>query len=348
MEYRSILNSDVKVSNICLGTMTFGSSPHGVVTYQCPSQSDEDKAHSILNRFAELGGNYIDTADRYSFGNAESILGKWLGKQSREKFVIASKVGLPSDPNHPLEAGLSRRRITECIDRSLERLRTNYLDIYQMHLWSKETPIEESLLAMNDLVRCGKVKSIGSSNLCGWQLQKIVDVCHFMGLSKLATLQQQYNLLCRHSELEVFPVCEKEGISILPWSPLKGGYLTGKFKRGANVSSDGSRVGFVARNESRALESTPAWSKMSGNDSYWKLIDLMRNIAENHDKTIAQVAIRWLLQKDVTSVVIGATSVSQLESNVGAATGWALTESEMSELNEESTITVAYPYKRLL
>ncbi|XP_021360065.1 uncharacterized protein LOC110454718 isoform X2 [Mizuhopecten yessoensis] len=283
--YRFLGKSGLKVSNICLGTMTFGKSTameHG------PTQRDKAESHAIMDRFVNLGGNFIDTANVYSKGLSEEIVGTWLKKQKRENFVIATKVRamMGSGPN---DTGLSRRHILQMCEDSLRRLQTDYIDLYQ----------------------------------------------------------QQYSLLCRHPELEEFQVCRNEGVGVLPWSPLKGGLLTGKFKRGAKPESDGSRIGFTAAKESsRSVQSSPGWSKYEDNDFYWNLVDVMSKMAINHGKSVPQVALRWLLQKNVvSSVIIGVTSIKQLEDNMGAGTGWTLTTEEMDELDKTSSVELPYPYE---
>ncbi|XP_021360057.1 uncharacterized protein LOC110454714, partial [Mizuhopecten yessoensis] len=302
-----------------------------------------------LDRFVELGGNFIDTANIYSLGLSEKIVGSWLKKQKRENFVIATKVRIPmgSGPN---DSGLSRRHILQMCDDSLRRLQTDYIDLYQTHGWDSAVPIEETLRALDDLVRGGKVRYVGVCNLTGWQMQKIVDKAEAMGINSIIGLQQQYNLLCRHPELEEFQVCRNEGVGVLPWSPLKGGLLTGKFKRGAKPESDGSRIGFTAAKESsRSFQSSPGWSKYEDNEFYWNLVDVMSKIAISHGRSVPQVALRWLLQKNVvSSVIIGATSIKQLEDNMGAGTGWTLTTEEMDELDKTSSVELPYPYEMVL
>ncbi|XP_033760799.1 1-deoxyxylulose-5-phosphate synthase YajO-like [Pecten maximus] len=247
----------------------------------------------------------------------------------------------------PNDIGLSRRHILQMCEDSLRRLQTNYIDLYQTHGWDSAVPIEETLRALDDLVKCGKVRYVGVCNVIGWQMQKIVDKAEAMGINSIIGLQQQYSLLCRHPEWEEFQVCKNEGVGVLPWSPLKGGLLTGKFQRGTKPASDGSRIGFVAEKESdRTYQSSPAWSKYEDNDFYWNLIDTMNKAAKNHGKSVPQVALRWLLQKNVVSaVIIGATSIKQLEDNMGASTGWTLTKEEMEELDKASSMELPYPYE---
>ncbi|WAR04022.1 YRPG-like protein, partial [Mya arenaria] len=346
LEYNYLGNSGVRVSNLCLGTMTFGKTATG--TGVSPTQADEELSFKIMDRFAEMGGNFLDTANVYGLGLSETIVGKWLAKHERKLFVLATKVRGTMDKDNVNAVGLSRRHIVESCEESLARLQTPYIDLYQSHVWDNATNLDETLRTFDDLIRCGKVRYFGASNVCGWQLQKIVDRIDAMGLNKCVSLQQQYNLLCRQSEFEEFMVCENEGIGILPWSPLKGGMLTGKFKRDSKPDPTGSRIGFVHTDEAKAMQSAPAWSKLNGDEGFWALIDVMEAAAKNHGQTVPRVALRWLLQKPrVSSVIIGATSVAQLEDNVAASKGWSLTEEEMSQLDAVSPRVTLYPYEMI-
>ncbi|KAH9502885.1 hypothetical protein Btru_074718 [Bulinus truncatus] len=338
LPYVFLGQSGLKVSNLCLGAMTFGESAWGT-----PGQADEDLSHQIIDRFVEWGGNFIDTADIYGRGKSEAIVGKWLERQSRDNFVIATKVranmGTEENVNN---VGLSRRHITESIDKSLDRLKTNFVDLYQAHIFDDGTPLEETFRTFDDLVRCGKVRYVGVSNFTGWQLQKLVDVTEKLSLNPIVSLQQQYNLVNRESEWEPFQVCKKAGIGVLPWSPLKGGLLTGKVKRGQKPQE--GRMAWVADDEKKASQAAPLWTKFD--EKTFNLIDAVEAIAKNHERSPAQVAIRWLLQKDVvSSVIIGARNLTQLEDNLGAGNGWSLSKEEMQQLDDLSLPELPYPYE---
>ncbi|KAH9488528.1 hypothetical protein Btru_062175 [Bulinus truncatus] len=262
--------------------------------------------------------------------------------QTRENFVIATKVrftmGTEKNANN---VELSRRHITTSIDNSLSRLRTNYVDLYQTHCFDDATPLEETLRTLDDLVRCGKVRYAGVSNVTGWQLQRIIDTTEKLGLNPIASLQQQYSLASRDSELEAFQVCKAAGIGVLPWSPLKGGLLTGKVKRGVKPTE--GRLGFVADNENRAMQAAPSWKTFD--DQIFDVIEALQSIATKHVRSVPQVAIRWLLQRDVvSSVVLGARTLSQLDDNLAAGTGWSLNKQEMQLLDDLSKPAVPYPY----
>ncbi|XP_059165920.1 1-deoxyxylulose-5-phosphate synthase YajO-like [Physella acuta] len=340
LPYVFLGRSGLKVSNLCLGTMTFGESAESV--WRAPGQCDEALSIQILDRFAEWGGNFIDTADVYGQGKSEEFVGKWLEKQTRENFIIATKVGFNMGAKYNINnVGLSRRHITQSIDKSLERLRTSYVDLYQAHIFDDGTPLEETFRTFDDLVRCGKVRYIGASNFTGWQLQKLVDLNEKLGLNPIISLQQQYNLVSRESELEPFQVCKTSGIGVLPWSPLKGGLLSGKVKRGQKPEE--GRMAWVAENESRANQAVPAWTRLD--DKTFDLIEAGEAIAKKYGRSLAQVAIRWLLQKDVvSSVIIGARNLKQLDDNLGAGNGWSLTKEEMQLLDDLSEIQLPYPY----
>ena len=220
MRYRTLGASGCSVSVLALGTMTFG------------SETDEAGSHAQLDRFLEAGGTLIDTADVYSKTESESIIGRWLAKQSPEildRVVIATKGRFPTGDG-PNDVGLSRRHLSRAIEASLRRLGIECIDLYQVHGFDPLTPIEETLRALDDAVRAGKVNYVGLSNFAGWQVQKAVDVADARNLNPPVTLQPQYNLLVREIEWEIIPVCQAEGLGLLPWSPLGGGWLTGKYQ----------------------------------------------------------------------------------------------------------------------
>lgn len=219
MEQHYLGRSGLKVSEVCLGAMTFG------------READEATSRRMLDAFAERGGNFVDTADVYGAGTSEEVVGRWLAGQDRDQWVIATKVRFPSGPGVN-EVGLSRKHVLASIDASLRRLQTDHVDLYQIHCWDRGTPLEETLTTLDTLVRQGKVRYVGASNLTGWQLQKAVDLSRQLGLEAFVSLQPQYNLLARPTEWELVPVCLAEGIGIIPWAPLRGGWLSGRYRRG--------------------------------------------------------------------------------------------------------------------
>ncbi|KAK3773999.1 hypothetical protein RRG08_030081 [Elysia crispata] len=342
--YNFVGSSGLRVSNICLGCMTFGRSVH----LGTPTQQNEDSSHQIMDRFVQWGGNFFDTADIYGPHYSEQIVGRWLERRERDNFVVATKCNFPIGvAQNRNSVGLSRRHMTASITGSLQRLHTNYVDIYQTHSWDAGTNIEETLRTFDDLVRAEKVRYVGLCNVNGWQLQKIVDTSQRLGLNPVVSLQQQYSLVCRESELEPFQVCKANGIGVLPWSPLKGGLLTGKVKRGLKPKE--GRLAHVAESKwlkGRGGEAFPQWTRFSDKD--FDVLETTEEIAKEKGRSVAQVAIRWLLQKDVTtSVIIGATSFAQLNDNMGAANGWSLSQAEMDRLDKVSAVAKFYPYSSI-
>lgn len=327
MQYRVLGTTGIKVSELCLGAMTFG------------RETTEADSFAILDAFAAAGGNFIDTADVYSRGVSEEILGRWLARQRREDFVIATKVRYPMGEG-PNETGLSRKHIMDGIAGSLRRLQTDYVDLYQIHGWDPLTPITEILRTLNDLVRRGLVRHIGASNVKGWQLQQALEISRTRNWESFVSLQPQYNLLCRATEWELLDVCRREQVGVIPWSPLRGGWLSGKFRRGMTAPPGDSRIA-VAEEHGWGER----WSNYD-NEYTWGVLDVLHAVAEECRRTPAQVAINWLLRKDgVTAPIIGARTLDQLQANLGAG-GWELSSLQMETLNRASALPVSYPYDR--
>ncbi len=325
MDYRYLGKTGVRVSELCFGTMTFG------------WKADEQTSHQMLDMFAAGGGNFIDTADVYADGKAEEILGNWLHEQKRDDYFVATKVRFASS-DKPNDIGLTRKHILSSVRKSLKRLKTDYIDLYQVHAWDPATPIAETLDVLNDLVHEGTVRYIGASNFRAWQLQKALDTSESMGLAKFCSLQPQYNLLCRGTEFELIPACMANSIGVIPWSPLRGGLLSGKYRRGMNVPPDNTRIGGAYR-EGR----TEMWKKYN-NEVTWNIVEALDRIAGELGKTDSQVALNWLLHREgVTAPIIGAASTTQLHENMGAA-GWKLERRHIEELDRLSTTGVSYPY----
>jgi len=323
MEHRFLGRTGLRVSELCLGTMTFG------------READEAASHAMLDQFVAAGGTFIDTADVYGRGKSEEIVGRWLTRQTRDDYVVATKVRFPMGDG-PNDAGTSRKHIMAGIDASLKRLQTDYVDLYQVHCWDPVTPLEETLDTLNDLVRAGKVRYIGASNFAGYQLQRAADLSRVNNTARFVCLQPQYNLLVRQIEWEVLPVCIDEGIGVIPWSPLKGGWLSGKFRRGMETPPEDTRIG---------SQQTGGENWRSNNNEYtWNVLDALFAAASAVDKSPAQVALRWLLQQPaVTAPIIGARNAEQLSDNLNA-TGWTLTAEQMTPLTEASNVPLPYPY----
>ena len=325
MEYHFMGKTGLRVSEQCLGAMTFG------------RETPEAESLQMMDRFVEAGGNFIDTANVYSTGISEEIVGRWLAGRRRDDFVIATKVRFPMGDG-PNEAGLSRKHILASVEASLRRLQTDYLDLYQVHAWDAVTPLEETLSTLNDLVRSGKVRYLGASNFAGWQLQKALDVSRAHGWEAFTCLQPQYNLLTRSSEWELLPLCELEGLGVIPWSPLRGGWLSGRYRRGMQAPPENSRV---------EMASQQNWGErweVYNNEHTWALIDTLFALADELGKSVAQIALRWVMQgQAVTAPIIGVRTMRHLEDNLGA-TGWALDEAQMARLDAASAHPLPYPY----
>lgn len=318
MEYVRLGRSGLKVSRICLGTLTFGASSWRKYVL------DLDESRPIVRRALELGINFFDTADMYSFGVSEEILGRLLREfVRREEVVIATKVFFPmsDDPN---DRGLSRKHIMAAVDASLRRLDTDYIDLYQIHRWDYDTPIEETLAALHDVVRSGKVRYVGASSMHAWQFAKSLYLADLHHWTRFVSMQNHYNLVYREEEREMLPLCLAEGVATIPWSPLARGFLAGN--RGRN----GERPTKRARNDALADE-------MYYRESDFDVLDQVIRLAGERDVSAAQVALAWLLHKPgVTSPIVGVRKLSHLEEAVIAL--------EL-ELSDEECALLEEPYQ---
>jgi aryl-alcohol dehydrogenase-like predicted oxidoreductase len=328
MEYRTLGSSGAAVSTYALGTMTFG------------AEADEDMSHDQLDTFLEAGGTLVDTADVYTHGASEEIVGRWLDDRPADvtdRVVLATKarMAMGEDPN---DVGLSRRHLSRALDAALTRLRVDCIDLFQVHAWDPLTPVEETLGFFDDAVRAGKVRYAGLSNYTGWQVQKAVDVAEHRHLPRPITLQPQYNLLSREVEWEIVPACAANGLGLLPWSPLGGGWLTGKYTRDQRPTGD-TRLG---EDPERGVE---AYDKRAASERTWAVIDAVRSVASARGVPMAAVALAWLHDRPtVSSVVLGARTTEQLSANLGAA-GLHLSAEETAVLDAASDPAPAdYPY----
>ena len=326
MEYRTLGTSGAVVSTYALGTMTFG------------NETDESGSHAQLDRYVEAGGNFIDTADVYTAGVSEDIVGRWLAKSSaRDSVVLATKGRFPTGDG-PNDVGTSRRHLRRALEASLSRLGVDHIDLYQLHAWDPVTPLEETLSFLEDAVRAGKISYGGLSNFTGWQLQKACDLIAHRGWSPLVTLQPQYNLLVREIEWEIVPAAQENGLGLLPWSPLGGGWLTGKYSFD-ELPTGATRLG---ENPDRGVES---WHRRSQNQRVRDVVGAVREIAEARGISMAQVALAWLVDRPaMTSVILGARTLEQLDDNLAAA-DLHLTAEETDKLDRASDPGAAdYPY----
>ncbi|WP_180898912.1 aldo/keto reductase [Martelella soudanensis] len=327
MEYRRLGNSGTVVTNLCLGTMTFG------------DEADEETSFRLMDAYVEAGGNFIDTANVYSTGISEEIIGRWLKQKPgiTKELVIATKARFPMGDG-PNRIGLSRKNLAEALDASLVRLGVEQVDLYQLHAFDALTPLEETLRFLDDAVSSGKIAYYGFSNFLGWQLTKAVWIAKSNGFAAPVTLQPQYNLLARGIEHEIVPACEDAGMGLLPWSPLAGGWLSGKYKRD-QMPTGATRLG---ENPERGME---AYDKHNARSATWAVLDALEEIAGAHNASMAQVALAWLAaQPAVTSVILGARTEAQLADNLGAAE-LQLSTDELKRLSDVSTQPMPdYPY----
>lgn len=327
MQYRTLGNSGAIVSNYALGTMTFG------------AEATEEQSRSILDKYVEAGGNFIDTADVYSSGVSEEIIGRWMvdRPEARDKVVLGTKGRFPMG-TAPNDVGTSRRHLTRALDDSLRRLRVEQIDLYQLHAWDPITPLEESLRFLHDAVSSGKIAYYGFSNFLGWQLTKAVHLAKAHGWSAPVTLQPQYSLLVREIESEIVPASLDAGIGLLPWSPLGGGWLSGKYKRD-EPPTGATRLG---ENPDRGME---AFKARNAEARTWEVIEKVEEIASRRGVSPSQVALAWLADRPaVTSVILGARTTAQLVDNLAAA-DLELTTEETGRLTEVSEPQVGvYPY----
>ena len=327
MEYRALGASGCAVSSLCLGTMTFG------------SETDEPGAHRQLDRFVEAGGTFVDTADVYSDGMSEEIIGRWFASRTSEitePVVLATKgrFGLDESPN---SAGLSARHLTRALDGSLRRLGLEAVDLYQLHAFDPLTPLEETLRTLDGFMRAGKIRYYGLSNFTGWQLTKAVHLARALNIAGPVTLQPQYSLLVREIEWEIVPAALDAGLGLLPWSPLGGGWLSGKYQRDERPSG-ATRLG---DDPNRGME---AYDRR-GTPRAWEVIDAVQNVASERSVSMVEVALAWVTGRPaVTSTILGARTVGQLETNLRAA-DLRLTPQEMAALDAASDPRAPdYPY----
>ena len=330
MDFRTLGRSGCAVSTLCLGTMTFG------------QETDEAGAHAQLDNFVEAGGNLVDTADVYAGGLTETIIGHWFANRPSdvtEPVVLATKGRFATD-DFPNGSGLSARHLTRALDRSLQRLGLDAIDLYQVHAFDPWTPLDETLRTLDGFVRAGKIRYYGLSNFTGWQLTKAVHLARSMNLAEPITLQPQYSLIVRETEWEIVPAVLDAGMGMLPWSPLGGGWLSGKYRRNQRPTGE-TRLGDDPNRGMEAYE-------RRGTERTWRIIDAVQSVAEARGVLMAEVAIAWLTDRPgVTSTILGARTTEQLAVNLKAA-DLHLTAEETAALDEASDPGVAdYPYGKM-
>lgn len=326
MKYNQLGKSGLLVSELCFGTMSFGSSGYWSVV----GSLDYNDSKRLVDIALDAGINYFDSADVYSHGQSEEILGKAL-KDKRNEVVIATKVRgrMSKEINN---VGLSRKHIIESCDNSLRRLGTDYIDHYIVHSFDPITPLEETLSALTDLVRQGKVRYLGASNFTGWQLMKVLAISKENHFEKFVSLQAIYSLISRDVEYELIPVCQDQGLGLTPWSPLGGGFLTGKYRKDQPMPQGTRR----SNEEQNFIQIDP--------EKGYAIVDALEQIANKNNATIAQAALNYLLRKPiVSSVLIGATKPHQIEDNIKATT-WEMTTEDVVHLDELTKLTPIYPH----
>jgi aryl-alcohol dehydrogenase-like predicted oxidoreductase len=315
MEYTNLGKSGLKVSRICLGCMTYGVSDRGAHSWTL----DEEKSRPLIKQALELGINFFDTANTYSDGTSEEFVGRALKDFARrEEIVVATKVYFPMREG-PNARSLSRKAIMTEIDASLRRLGMDYVDLYQIHRWDKTTPIEETLEALHDVIKAGKVRYIGASSMFAWQLSKALYKADSHGWSRFVSMQNHYNLINREEEREMLPLCASEGIGVIPWSPLARGRLTRDWDETTN------------RTETDEFGKTLYTSAV---DSDRKVVERVAEVASKRGVPRAQVALAWLLSKSfMTAPIVGASKPNHLEDAV-AAVSLKLSDEEIKQLEE--------------
>jgi aryl-alcohol dehydrogenase-like predicted oxidoreductase len=331
MEYRRLGAAGVKVSSLCLGAMTFGEAD--AQSFMHKVSCDEPTAHAIMDRAFEAGINFIDTADVYGQdGLSERVVGSWMAASGkRDRIVLASKFRFTMGDG-PNKSGASRYRIVRCVEESLRRLRTDRIDLYQIHMQDVTVAEEETLRALDDLVRAGKVLYLGCSNYAAYRLVDSQWLARTHHLSRFVTLQAQYSLLVRDLEREHVPLCRQWGLGILPWSPLARGFLSGKYRKDA-PPPPGSRL----------EQWKDRWASYD-TELNWRVLAAIEQIGAEVGATPAQVALAWLLGKPVvSSVIFGARTVAQLEENLPAG-DLRLHSEHMRILDDASKVDLGYPY----
>ncbi len=327
MDCRRLGHSGFKVPALSLGTGTFG--------VKGPMRSwgsaDVKAASRMIDLCLDAGLNMFDSADIYSNGEAEDVLGGAIKGRPRDSLIISTKATFRSG-KAPNDVGSSRYHLIQAVDGALKRLGTDYIDLFQLHAFDAQTPVEETLSALDDLIRAGKIRYIGCSNFSGWHLMKSLAASERHGWARYVAHQAYYSLVSREYEWELMPLGLDQGVGAVVWSPLGWGRLTGKIRRGQPLP------------ETSRLHDTAAWGPPIEDEHLYKVVDALEAVAQEVGKTIPQVALNWLLQRPtVSSVVIGARDETQLKDNLGAV-GWSLTLEQVAKLDAASAVTPVYPY----
>ena len=327
-EYTTLGRSGLRVSPLALGTMTFGNDRWG---------SDDAEAKRIFDRYVEQGGNFLDCADGYAEGRSEQVLGRFVAESNfRDKLVIATKFSFNAQEGNPNAGGNGRKNIYRALEGSLRRLKMDFVDMYWMHVWDTITPVEEVVHTLTDLVRAGRIRYYGFSDVPAWYAARAYTLAEQQALERPIALQLEYSLTERNIEREHIPMAREFGLGICPWSPLASGFLAGKYTREGPSSSKGSRL------EVLKDSNNPVFNKFT--ERNWNILDAVKEVAQQLGRTQAEVALNWVAtQPGVTSTIIGATRLKQLESNLVAIT-FEIPPELRSKLDEASRIESVHPY----
>ncbi|HLG96850.1 MAG TPA: aldo/keto reductase [Bryobacteraceae bacterium] len=325
--YTTLGRSGLRVSPLCLGTMTFGT--------EWGWGSEEDAARTIFNRYVDAGGNFIDTADMYTLGKSEEMVGKFVAERAlRDQLVVATKFTFNAARGNPNAGGNGRKNIYRALEGSLRRLKTDYIDLYWLHAWDTITPVEEVVSTLNDLVRRGSIRYYGFSDTPAWYIARAQTIAEKEGKERITALQLEYSLVERNIEREHIPVAQELGIGLCPWSPLGGGLLTGKYRRDGDSGTGDGRL--------EKTKSHPIINRFNAQN--WKVVDLLLDVARTLGKPPAQVALNWVVtQPGVTSTIIGATKLPQLEDNL-ASLDFEIPAELRARLNEGTVPPLGHPY----
>lgn len=303
-EYNTLGRSGLRVSPLCLGTMTFGT--------EWGWGAEENVSRSLFDKYIEAGGNFVDTADGYTGGKSEEMVGKFIDQRNlRDRVVLATKFTFSSEPGNPNAGGNGRKNIYRALHGSLRRLKTDYIDLYWLHAWDTVTPVEEVVSTLNDLVREGKIRHYGFSDVPAWYVARAYTLAEKEGKERPISLQLEYSLVERNIEREHVPAAQELGLGICPWSPLASGFLTGKYQRGRDGGSGDGRL------EKLKDSGNPGFKKFT--EQNWKILDVLLDASKQLHRSPAQVALNWVAtQTGVTSTILGASKLQQLEDNLGA------------------------------
>ncbi len=323
-DLRTLGRSGLPVSPLTLGAMTMGNTGWG---------SPDDVSATIFNAYVDAGGNAIDTADVYSGGRSEELVGRFIAERGlRDRVVLATKFGFSAEPGNPLAGGDSRKNIIRAVEGSLRRLGTDYIDLYWMHVWDGVTPAEEVLQSLGDLVRAGKIRYFGLSDLPAWFATRVATLAQAHGVPGPIALQLEYSLVERTIEREHLPAARELGMGIVPWSPLAGGFLAGKYSRGATDTAAGRLSGDNPFGDSKFT------------DANFDTLDVLRSVAEQVDRPVSQVALAWVSQRPgVSTVLLGTRTEQQLTDNL-ASLEVSLNPAAIAQLDEVSAIDPGFPY----